>query len=208
MPPKDPLAYDRNRQNDRRANGLCVNCGKNPPLSPFIACKSCREKQKASKAKLRAYRLANRLCVRCGKRIPVSNSKNCSACNEKWRKHYWLKYGENYRERRKKWWKLKYAEKSKEQSRASRLRIKLEVFEAYGGCQCACCGEEHLRFLSIDHINGGGFQHRQEINQHGCSFYRWLRKKKFPPGYRVLCMNCQVSYSRDGYCPHQSELAR
>ena len=49
--------------------------------------------------------------------------------------------------------------------------------------------------LSIDHINGGGNEHRKKVlggkQSGGAPFYRWLKKHRYPKGYQVLCMNCQ-----------------
>jgi hypothetical protein len=41
--------------------------------------------------------------------------------------------------------------------------------------------------LSIDHIKGGGSQHRKKIGS-GCSFYYWLKRNRFPPGQKESSM--------------------
>ena len=100
-----------------------------------------------------------------------------------------------YPERVRNWWAKNpgYGEK--------RRAIKNKrVFDAYGGYVCACCGEREPIFLTIDHIDGGGIKHRREI---GTDFYRWLRVNKFPPGFRVLCMNCNWATRFKKTCPHQ-----
>ncbi|MFA5766518.1 MAG: hypothetical protein WC919_01165 [Candidatus Paceibacterota bacterium] len=81
-------------------------------------------------------------------------------------------------------------------------KTRLKVLRHYGGetPKCACCGESHTEFLSIDHINGGGNKHRK--NNKIVSIYAWLYKHKFPDGFRVLCHNCNFSYGLYGYCPH------
>lgn len=38
----------------------------------------------------------------------------------------------------------------------SRRNAKIAAFNAYGGCFCACCGEDHLDMLTLDHIDGYG----------------------------------------------------
>lgn len=80
-----------------------------------------------------------------------------------------------------------------------------ETFAAYGGACCACCGESQIQFLSLDHINGNGNKHRKETgNAGGHRFYRVLKKQGFPPGYQVLCMNCNCGRHRNGgICPHK-----
>ncbi|MDH5691165.1 MAG: hypothetical protein OEY81_07050 [Candidatus Bathyarchaeota archaeon] len=75
----------------------------------------------------------------------------------------------------------------------SRAKVKMEVFIHYGGDppKCANCETDDVDVLTIDHIDGNGHQHRKEIgNKLGYLFYRWLRQNNFPPGYRVLCRNC------------------
>lgn len=89
------------------------------------------------------------------------------------------------------------------------ISYKLEVFSHYGGPRCACCGENHLEFLQIDHIGGTGAAHRKELTgstSDGRNFYIWLRQNGFPPGFRVLCTNCNFASGRAnnaGTCPHE-----
>lgn len=99
-------------------------------------------------------------------------------------------YYETHREDR-----LKY-------NRQYKIRQRDAVFAFYGGSNpaCECCGESHIEFLTIDHIDGGGNIHRKEIGS--SALYGWLIKNNFPDGYRVLCMNCNWSIGIRGYCPH------
>jgi hypothetical protein len=76
-----------------------------------------------------------------------------------------------------------------------------DVLAHYGGV-CACCAEHRYEFLSIDHPNNDGAAHRRDV---GPNFRRWLKRQGFPPGYRVLCMNCNFARGRFGYCPHERE---
>lgn len=81
-----------------------------------------------------------------------------------------------------------------------------DVFAAYGGYTCNCCNETEPLFLSIDHIDNNGAEERKSgvYNGSGSAFYNWLRKNKFPSGYQVLCMNCQIGkHKNGGVCPHQ-----
>lgn len=84
-------------------------------------------------------------------------------------------------------------------------KIKEEVLGHYseGHLECACCSEDKIEFLTIDHINGGGTEHRRSIGN-GRSFYRWLKNHEYPDGFRVLCMNCNFSLGKYGYCPHHN----
>jgi hypothetical protein len=67
---------------------------------------------------------------------------------------------------------------------------------------CCCCGEQHVEFLTLDHANGDGNKERRELGGQAAVF-RMLRDRGFPPGYRTLCWNCNLSYAKYGYCPHQ-----
>jgi len=82
-------------------------------------------------------------------------------------------------------------------------KVRKECLDAYGGI-CACCGEKNLEFLTIDHIDGGGHQHRLRVGI-GNHFYEWLKRNNFPSGYRVLCYNCNCSLGHYGYCPHEKK---
>jgi len=81
--------------------------------------------------------------------------------------------------------------------------LKLMAMEAYGGPVCACCSETLLEALSIDHIGEDGAEHRLAIGNH--HLYRWLIQHNCPPGFQVLCMNCNYGkYRNGGICPHKA----
>lgn len=66
------------------------------------------------------------------------------------------------------------------------------ILDSKDGLACVRCGFEDMRALSIDHINGGGYEHRKILKREsGISFYRWLKHQDYPKGYQTLCMNCQ-----------------
>lgn len=79
-------------------------------------------------------------------------------------------------------------------------RVRAIVLEHYGN-KCTCCGETKPEFLCMDHINGGGSQHRKEIKR---NIYYWLRSQDYPPEFRILCHNCNLSLGFYGYCPHST----
>lgn len=81
--------------------------------------------------------------------------------------------------------------------------IKEQVFAHYGRT-CACCGESEPGFLTIDHVNGCGREVRKEHGL-GSTFYRWLRKSRFPEGFQTLCYNCNMGRAKNGgVCPHEA----
>ena len=62
-------------------------------------------------------------------------------------------------------------------------------------CEVKSCGFSDIRALSIEHPNGGGNKHRRELaggaNVTGMNFYLKLKRMGYPPGFGVLCLNCQ-----------------
>jgi hypothetical protein len=79
------------------------------------------------------------------------------------------------------------------------------VLEHYG-VKCNCpggCDVTEPKFLTIDHIHGGGVKHRKSIGRQGGDFYAWLVKNKYPDGFQVLCFNCNCAKGFFGKCPHE-----
>lgn len=83
--------------------------------------------------------------------------------------------------------------------------LRRTVMANYGD-KCACCSEGTLEFLAIDHIDGGGNQHRTEVGG-GAKFLRWLRDNGYPAGFQILCHNCNLAKGFFGNCPHQADEA-
>jgi hypothetical protein len=75
------------------------------------------------------------------------------------------------------------------------------VLAHYNNC-CACCGEATKEFLTIDHINNDGADHRREVGRKICA---WLIRNNFPPGFQVLCANCNHAKAYYGQCPHRRQ---
>lgn len=82
-----------------------------------------------------------------------------------------------------------------------RRALRNEVKQAYGG-KCSCCGEADFRFLTVDHINNDGAEHRRQIS--GSRIYNYLKKNNFPGGFQILCWNCNSGRAiNGGTCPHR-----
>lgn len=83
--------------------------------------------------------------------------------------------------------------------------IKDQVFTAYGGWICNCCGEQERAFLTIDHMLNDGYKLRKEkVHGHSTRFYRWLKNNGYPKDFQVLCMNCNFGKRmNNGVCPHK-----
>lgn len=100
---------------------------------------------------------------------------------------------------------IKNRETINEKARIRKSEQRLLVLSHYsnGELKCACCGESEYLFLTIDHINGGGRKHRDDIH-HG-HLEIWLIMNNFPEGYQILCSNCNTGRARNGdVCPHQN----
>ncbi len=101
--------------------------------------------------------------------------------------------------------KARAYQRGREKNKAERQRIKWEVLTHYSGNppSCACCGESIYDFLCLDHINGGGNQHRTKIRKFGNLFYHWIFVNNFPDGFQILCFNCNMAKGFFGSCPHK-----
>ena len=82
------------------------------------------------------------------------------------------------------------------------LRVKEEFFTHYGA-RCTCCGETHREFLTIEHVNGDGKEHRKRIKRTGVIFD--LKRLGWPDWITVLCWNCNAARRFGRKCPHEVE---
>lgn len=93
--------------------------------------------------------------------------------------------------------------KRRERGQQYRLQLKRDTFNAYGGAICACpyCRVTILGFLTLDHIEGNDW--RKYKHRAGDKLYSELRKLRYPPGFQVLCFNCNIArFNNGGICPH------
>ncbi len=101
---------------------------------------------------------------------------------------------------------------AKDKARINRLNVKQSILTHYGNDECACvrCGFSDIRALSIDHIDGGGHEHRKSLRRGGLSFYKWLLENNYPEGYQTLCMNCQFikTFRKDGPLSYTKSIAK
>jgi len=200
---EDKLEKRRKERVHRKTNNLCVTCGlPNNNISNY--CSSHAEKNK----KWHTERKKQFLCLRCGKQQPVAgercddcsntvriNSKNealarkeqglCVGCDNK------ASAGQIR------------CEECKEKHKKSNKQYRIRVIEYYGN-KCLCCGESQYEFLTIDHINGGGTKHREEVGS--AYIWKWIIDNNFPADYQVLCYNCNCGKEgslNKGVCPHK-----
>jgi len=124
-----------------------------------------------------------------------SYSRNWSKKHPEQRKETRRKYRQNNLE--------KVRKHSRELMVIKRKEWRDAVLNHYGK-ECACCGEINQYFLTIDHVENNGAEHRKKLNipKGGSSFYGWLVRNDFPKGFQTLCMNCNWGKRYYGVCPH------
>lgn len=144
------------------------------------------------------------LCPRCGNEIDDKAFKSCSICREYFRKKtagYVRKDLKKHQAYNAKW------------KRENTQRLKAVAYRRYGSV-CYCCGESEPFFLTLDHINNDGADHRRKLGgQQGGKnatgsrqLYEWLRRNNYPSGFRVSCQNCNSGrYRNGGICPHLTQ---
>lgn len=180
----------------------CSRCGVEKPLAEFYfhkvknrhlpECDDCR------RARNKAWRLANVDRVRAVNREwQRANPERVKAAMERWKQRHPGKAA-----RAAAVWFKANRERALATGRRQHRELKVAAYAAYGGFQCACCGEETEAFLSLDHVNNDGAEHRRTTDRR--NLYRWLRDNGYPDGFQVLCMNCNFGKARNGgICPHQ-----
>jgi len=82
-----------------------------------------------------------------------------------------------------------------------RFKNRLEIYSHYsteGKICCSICKEDEIKFLCLDHINGGGNKHRQKLGGVREAFAD-IKRAGFPDGYRILCHNCNIKHGCKDY---------
>jgi len=200
----------KSKYQKRKEAGLCTVCGTKKPAKGKFSCESCLNKsRKRNKEYKKRYKEDN-VCRNCGKETDKYLCDKCRKAKNK-------RSSRNRKERIKRGLCSCGRKPNEGYKRCvvcikgmKQLRIKNrdKVFEAYGGPICNCCGETELLFLTIDHINNDGATHRKELggrNFGGSRMHKWLIDNDFPPGFQILCANCQLGkHLNGGICPHKS----
>ena len=125
-------------------------------------------------------------CPHCKKTLDISDFHRDKATKDGF--YGWCKECEN--KQRNKW----YKEIGYKTRREKVWTEKITLFQIYsnGTMKCALCDNDDIDVLVIDHINGGGTEHRKKVN--GPDAYplsiSWYKTQGYPEGYRLLCRNC------------------
>lgn len=145
-----------------------------------------------------SHHMATKTCTNCQKTKPLSDFYLRSSSG---RPYSWCKLCYNAKGA------ARYVAKREEilagMSDYNKRRRELHkevVFDHYGQ-RCACCGVTEPVFLTVDHIGGGGSAHRKITKSIG--MWGWLIRNDFPPGFQILCWNCNAAKHFAGVCPHQ-----
>lgn len=136
-------------------------------------------------------------CSKCNKN-PRHDKYWCVECLREKNSKIYQKNKEKYKANAIKWRKNN-PEKALQHRRTSNRRLRTDALDKYGW-ECRCCGETEEKFLSIDHIGGGGNQHRRQIGS--SHIYSWLRKNNYPNNFQTLCHNCNMAKGFYKICPH------
>lgn len=96
-----------------------------------------------------------------------------------------------------------YARARADERRARYAQMREYALSIYGPA-CACCGESTPEFLTFDHIDGDGAEHRRRDST-ATSIVLWLARRDYPhdAGIQVLCFNCNCAKGIHGTCPHE-----
>jgi hypothetical protein len=163
----------------------CPNCGENKPATPEFF-------------------------PRCGKRGLASYCKPCHVARG--RENLQKRFAADPDRFRALWRKqqgearAKNRERERQKARRSRQKLRAEMVAAYGG-KCSCCGEDRLDFLTLEHVNRDGKQHRASIRTGGGNaIWLDLKRRGWPrDGFTILCWNCHMATAWGHTCPHVTE---
>ena len=94
-----------------------------------------------------------------------------------------------------------WKEKNRKHKRAYSKRIRELILQRYGS-RCTCCGETEVKFLTIDHVERDGAEHRRKVAKN--LYYKSIALDVDVKRYRILCFNCNCGREKNGgICPHE-----
>lgn len=196
---------DRAREKQNQGIGCC-RCGR-PPVPNHKCCQLCIDRARRHEQARRQHHTAYGKC-RCG-RVRAEGHRRCARCIADGVRDDKLK-----RARRREAGLCVICGGAREDKNHARcrkcnraglayhFRIREAALMAYGG-RCACCGEEGVVFLTLDHINGNGARHRRS-EPRAKWLPQYLKLRGYPSGYQVLCYNCNMAKRQGPACPHQT----
>ncbi len=210
------VPLDKSKKPTRKELGLCCSCG-NPPLPGETRCQAHKE---AEAIRAKARYLARKEAGVCSQNKAHKALPGMSVCQECLDYHNakTAAHREENAESHKVYMKARYEElvaagicpqctvrpaksnriyceecgrDSVERNAKLEAAWRLTVMTHYG-LKCALCDEAEYKFLQIDHAGGDGAAHRKEIGR--LKIYKWLIDHDLPPGFRTLCILCNVEH--------------
>lgn len=130
--------------------------------------------------------------------MPYSNPQDKITSNRRYRQEHPIEIARYQKE-----WTKNNRPKRRAYNKTYHYKTRLDVLQNYGGIppRCACCEENQIQFLCMDHINGNGSKHRKTMG--APNIYVWLKTHDYPKGFRVLCYNCNMAFGLYDKCPHR-----
>lgn len=166
-------------------------------MTKFRRCKKCGQDKLLSEFVLHTKATDGRRheCYYCYRaRINLNNLKHSERRLARAKERYAANPVANWSEERK--------QGRRDSQKRQRDGWRMTVFDHYGW-RCSCCGEATPEFLTIDHVNSNGAEHRRD-NRVKASLYRWIMRNVFPGDFQTLCYNCNCGrYRNGGICPHK-----
>jgi len=171
--------------------------------------------------------MAEKTCRRCkvlkpleafhrNKHFADGRSSYCIECDNARNRLYFKRYtpemldehrrrAREYARKRYHLYKDRYLVRQREYIKHRKTEVHASLLKLFGD-HCACCGEANKDFLTLDHIRGGGNDHRKMLSGHTTRV--WLdaiTDDKRHEKYQLLCMNCNWGSRKDGVCPHKKQ---
>ena len=189
----------------------------------FEICSKCKGKKlwwEMTKPNGNGIVKRKRMCQDCRNKADYAKQKKWEEAHPEEAKQRYREYDNRHNESRRNRWHndINYREANKKavakyQAKNRKLlaqkikdrnrKLRHDVIKKYGS-ECECCGEKHIEFLVIDHIEGGGNKERKLLNVYAI-YKKLLDNITRLEGYRVLCHNCNAAYAFYGTCPHQRD---
>ena len=153
-----------------------------------------------------------KICVRCDEKKEFSEfhrkkasadgfQSACKQCVRSYRSSYYLKNKAHERESNRLWKQAHpdYIEWFRTDAgrmarKKNRTKARARVIAWFGG-KCVYCNSTDTDALELDHVNGDGKQHREELFgvQKGCDMYQYLVANDMDTGgyeLQLLCSDC------------------
>lgn len=116
------------------------------------------------------------------------------SCKPTWK----TRHGSNHRD----WTRRKQdSRRTRGVRRLKRKSLREQMFDNLGH-QCSCCGESNKVFLTLEHLDGRGAEHRRKRSSNSGILVDVKREGWPKDKYTVLCFNCNCGKAKVGQCPH------